>query len=230
MPIRVVIADDQHLFAESLKFVLHGGTQGRIEVCGIAENGKTAVELVKRWAPDIVLMDIRMPVMDGVEATDAIHRSGIATKIVILTTFDDDELAVSALSRGASGYVLKDVDPSDLIQCIEAVHKGAYYISPAVGIKLFEGFDGSERDAQREMKRTLVGYRNELPKLSERECEILYHVARAKSNQDIADSLFISEKTVKNHLSSIYSKLNIHSRLQLINRALSVADSIRRSL
>jgi DNA-binding NarL/FixJ family response regulator len=222
-----VIVDDQHLFAESLRFVLQGESNARITVVGIAENGQEAIELVRAKEPDIVLMDIRMPVMDGVEATEIIHESDAPSKIVILTTFDDDDLAVSALSRGATGYVLKDVDPQDLIRCIEAVHLGAYYISPSVGIKLFDAMNVPERNAEEEMERTVLGYLKRLPKLSRRECEILYYVARAKSNKDIAEALCISEKTVKNHLGAIYSKLNIHHRLQLIHHVLSLTDSVR---
>jgi DNA-binding NarL/FixJ family response regulator len=223
----VLIVDDQHLFAESLKFVLHGESEGKILVTDIAENGKTAVDLVKKNKPDIVLMDIRMPVMDGVEATIQIHNHSSEVKIIILTTFDDDELAVSALSGGASGYVLKDVDPKDLIRCIETVHKGAYYISPSVGIKLFDMIKPAEQGFDSERERLIIGYLNHIPKLSRREGEILYYVARAKSNKEIANELCISEKTVKNHLNSIYTKLKIHNRLQLINHILALSDKIR---
>jgi DNA-binding NarL/FixJ family response regulator len=226
-PIRVLIVDDQHLFAESLKFVLHGESEGKISVIGIAENGKIAVDLVEKYNPDIVLMDIRMPLMDGVEATTQIHKYNKKVKIIILTTFDDDELAVSALSGGASGYVLKDVDPKDLIRCIEAVYKGAYYISPSVGIKLFDMIKTSEQGVDDEKERLIIGYLNHISKLSRRESEILYYVARAKSNKEIADELYISEKTVKNHLNSIYTKLKIHNRLQLINHILALSDKIR---
>jgi DNA-binding NarL/FixJ family response regulator len=225
----VIIADDQHLFAESLKFVLRGESAGRIDVLGIAENGQDAVEMVEVREPDIVLMDIRMPVMDGVEATEIIHKNNPSVKTIILTTFDDDELAVSALSCGATGYVLKDVDPQDLIQCIEAVYKGAYYISPSVGIKLFESKQAAEKEVQEDMESAVRGYLKQLPNLSRRECEILYYVAQAQSNKEIAGILNISDKTVKNHLNAIYSKLNIHNRLQLINRILSVTASVRKT-
>ncbi len=223
----MLIADDQHLFAESLRFVLLGESEGRIETLGIAENGKVAVELVKSLRPDIVLMDIRMPEMDGVEATARIHDQYPEVKTIILTTFDDDELAVSALSGGASGYVLKDVDPQDLIRCIEAVYKGAYYISPSVGIKLFDMMKSTGPTIEVEKERMVLGYLNQLPELSRRECEILYFVARAKSNKEIASNLYISEKTVKNHLSSVYSKLQVHNRLELINRILALSEKIR---
>ena len=215
-PIRVLIADDQHLFAESLRFVLHGESEGRIEVVGIAGNGSEAVEFVHGHAVDVILMDIRMPEMDGVEATAAIHSSRPDIEIMILTTFDDDELAVAALSHGASAYVLKDVDPPDLIRSIEAVHHGAFYISRSVGLKLMDKVrsEGAPRESRR--ADAVVTLMNEAPSLSRREAEVLYLAARALTNKGIADELVISEKTVKNHLTSIYHKLSIHNRLQLI--------------
>ena len=220
-PIRVLIVDDQHLFAESLKFVLRGESKGRIEVIGIGENGKDAIALTERSHPDVILMDIRMPVMDGVEATAVIHKKHPGRKIMILTTFDDDELAVNALSNGATGYVLKDVDPSDLILSIEAVSKGAFYISRSVGFRLFDskkpGADGADKE-----KETFVLYmiRN-TRSLTRREAEILYLAAKGRTNKSIGEDLSISEKTVKNHIGSIYEKLKVHNRLQLINYVLS---------
>jgi two-component system response regulator DegU len=215
-PIRVLIVDDQHLFAESLRFVLQGESRGKVEVIGIAANGREAVELVKTRTPDVILMDIRMPVMDGVEATAAIHASHPEVKIMILTTFDDDELALSALSNGATGYVLKDVDPPDLILSIEAVHQGGFYISRSVGLKLMDIMKPEGGGVSREREAIVVGLIRGAPTLTRREAEILYLAAKARTNKSIGDELFISEKTVKNHLSSIYKKLSIHNRLQLI--------------
>jgi two-component system response regulator DegU len=216
-PIRVLIVDDQHLFAESLKFVLQGESHGRIEVVATAANGQEAVDLVRARAPDVILMDIRMPVMDGVDATAAIHGSYPNIKILILTTFDDDELAAGALSRGATGYVLKDVDPPDLILSIEAVHRGAFFISPSVGLKLVDIMKPEGGGAAREKEDLILRLMQDTPSLTRREAEILYLAAKARANKSIGDELFISEKTVKNHLSSIYQKLSIHNRLQLIH-------------
>ncbi len=216
-PTKVLIVDDQHLFAESLKFVLQGESRGRIEVIAIAANGREAVELVQATTPDVILMDIRMPVMDGVDATAAIHESWPNIKILILTTFDDDELAISALSRGATGYVLKDVDPPDLILSIEAVHRGAFFISPAVGLKLVDIMKPDGGGAAKEREELVLSLMRDVPSLTRREAEILYLAAKARANKSIGDELFISEKTVKNHLSSIYQKLSIHNRLQLIH-------------
>jgi DNA-binding NarL/FixJ family response regulator len=224
-PINVLIVDDQHLFAESLRFVLHGESSGRIEVVGIAENGREAVELVEAHEPDVVLMDIRMPVMDGVDATAAIHARWPGIEIMILTTFDDDELAVSALSHGATAYVLKDVDPPDLIRSIEAVHDGAFYISRSVGQKLVEIVKMEGIDRERLRSDVAIELIERVPSLTRREAEILYLAAQALTNKSIAEELFLSEKTVKNHMSSIYRKVGVHNRLQVIQFVSKVRKS-----
>ena len=223
-PIKVLIVDDQHLFAESLKFVLQGESKGKIEVVGIAENGREAVAWVEKNKPDVILMDIRMPVMDGVEATASIHATHPEIKIMILTTFDDDELAVNALSHGAMAYILKDVDPPDLILSIEAVFKGAFYISPSVGFKLVDIMRHDTEDDENAEERLILRLLQENKTLTRREAEILFLAARACTNKDIGNRLNISEKTVKNHMSSIYGKLNIHNRLQLIREAATFTD------
>jgi two-component system, NarL family, response regulator DegU len=221
-PIRVLVVDDQHLFAESLKFVLEGEGKGRIEVTGIGENGRDAVALAEKHRPDVILMDIRMPVMDGVEATAEIHKKHPGIKIMILTTFDDDELAINALSNGASGYVLKDVDPPDLILSIEAVFKGGFYITRSVGFRLFDSMKPGADGADKQKEAVVLDLIRTSPSLTRREAEILYLAAKGQANKTIADDLNISEKTVKNHIASIYEKLNIHNRLQLINHVLSL--------
>jgi len=220
-PIKVLVVDDQHLFAESLKFVLEGEGKGKIEVTGIGENGKEAVVLAEKNRPDVILMDIRMPIMDGVEATAAIPKRHPEIKIMILTTFDDDELAFNALSNGASGYVLKNVDPSDLVLSIEAVSKGGFYISRSVGFRLFSA-DGVDKQKER----VVLDLIRTSPSLTRREAEILYLAARGRTNKSIADEFHISEKTVKNHVAAIYDKLDIHNRLQLINHVLSLQQQI----
>jgi DNA-binding NarL/FixJ family response regulator len=223
--IRVAIADDQHLFAESLKVVLEGESENEFEVCGIASDGKEAIELVSNTEPDVVLMDIRMPVMDGVQATAHIHEHHPNVRIMILTTFDDDELAVSALSAGATGYILKNVRPAELIVSIRALATGALYVSPTVGRKLVEKArlegDDSDRKASLQTSVLLSHY----PSLTRREAEILRCVARAWSNKEIASRLSVSEKTVKNHLTAIFDKLNNHNRLQLISQTAALLDA-----
>ena len=220
--IRILIADDQHLFAEGLRYVIPGESRQTIEVCGIAENGMAAVELAERLRPDVILMDIRMPVMDGVVATEQIHKRFPEIKIMMLTTFDDDDLVFDALSYGANGYVLKSIEPADLVSAILAVQKGALYVSPSVGYKLVHmmqsGADGVTTASDRSVSEILA----KNPVLSLREAEVLAHVAAAKRNQEIAGLLFISEKTVRNHLSAIYDKLDIHNRLSLINHVVGM--------
>ena len=225
-PIRVLIVDDQHLFAESLRFVLQNDSNGRIDVVGISENGSEAVAHAQSLSPDVILMDIRMPVMDGVEATGRIRARFPEMKILILTTFDDDELAVDALNHGATGYVLKEVDPADLILSIEAVHKGAFYISPSIGFKLLDLMHPNEERTEKEKETLIPELLQAAPELTRREAEIVYLTAKAYTNKQIADTLFIAEKTVKNHLFSIYDKLGIHNRLSLINYVSSLQQRI----
>jgi len=224
--IEVLIVDDQHLFAESLSFVLQNDSDGRIDVVGVARNGEEAVARAQELNPDVILMDIRMPVMDGVEATGIIRQRCPKTKILILTTFDDDELAVEALNHGATGYVIKEVDASDLILSIEAVYKGAFYISPSVGFKLLDLMHPDQERARKEKETLIPELLLKVPGLTHREAEIVYLTAKAMTNAEIADSLSIAEKTVKNHLFSIFDKLGIHNRLSLINFVSSMNQRI----
>lgn len=214
-PIRIMIVDDQNLFAEGLKHVIEGESQGRIKILGIAENGKKAVELVNELQPDVILMDIRMPVMDGVQATDIIHTKYPDIKIMILTTFDDEELVFDALSCGANGYVLKNIEPPDLIIAVNAVQTGAFYVSPSVGYRLI---DAKKHSSYKSQPNTLISeILTKLPSLTIREAEIIEQVLKAQRNHEIAENLFISEKTVRNHISAIYDKLQIHNRLRLFH-------------
>ena len=220
--IRVLIADDQHLFVEGLRVVLAGDSGGRIEVVGVAENGLQAVEKAAECRPDVILMDIRMPTMDGVEATGIIRDRFPDIRILILTTFDDDELAVDALSHGATGYVLKDVDPADLVLSIEAVYKGAFYISASVGFKLLDTMHPDSGGSAGGKEAMIARLMDLTPGLTRREVEVLYFAAKAHTNKQIADVLCIAEKTVKNHLFAIYDKLGIHNRLALISHIASL--------
>jgi DNA-binding NarL/FixJ family response regulator len=215
-PIRVVIADDQHLFAEGLKHVLQGASAGGIQVVGTASNGAEAVELATRHDPDLILMDIRMPEMDGVEATEIIHREHPEVKILVLTTFDDDDLAYRALQCGANGFVLKNIEPEDLVQAVQAVKRGVLYVSPSVGFRLLDNMRSSVAQKVDSQDNLVARISARIPSLTLREAEVLAHVVRADRNQEIAERLFISEKTVKNHISNIYDKLGIHNRLKLI--------------
>ena len=217
--ISVLIVDDQHLFAEGLKYVLEGESADRIHVIGIADNGKHAVELTQRMLPDVILMDLRMPVMDGVQATEIIHKSHPDIKILILTTFDDDELAVRALHSGANGFVIKDVEPREIVLAVESVSRGALFVSESVGFRLVDQIKPTKETSKELIKERTAMILSRLPSLSLREAEVLALVFSALRNSDIAEMLFISEKTVKNHISNIYDKLGIHNRLQLISQA-----------
>lgn len=217
MEIKVLIVDDQPLFREGLKYILIGESQNRINVVGIAEDGKQAVEMVDRLKPDVVLMDIRMPVMDGVEATGIIHDKHPSIRIMILTTFDDDELVFGALQNGANGYLLKGIEPRDAVLAVEAVHHGMLFVSPAVGLKLVESSHPDEERAEHEIHERAARIVSLTSGLTLREAEVLSLAAGALRNADIAERLGISEKTVKNHMSLAYDKLGIHNRLQLIS-------------
>ena len=214
--LRILIVDDQQLFAEGLRHVIEGESEGRLEVVGIAEDGKAAVKDAEQLTPDVILMDVRMPVMDGVEATRLISRNHPDIRIMILTTFDDDELVFDALSAGANGYVLKNIDPKDIVPAIEAVRTGALFVSPSVGFRLID--TGNPKHITQDGKSTIVeAIIDKLPTMTIREAEVIDQMLRARRNHEIAEALFISEKTVRNHISTIYEKLGIHNRLRLMS-------------
>ena len=205
----VVLADDQVLFLESLRSVLE--TRGdNLVVAGTARDGEEAVRLVEKVRPDVVLMDVRMPRMDGVEATRRILASFPETHIIMLTTFDNDDYVHSALKLGAAGYLLKDMPPEELITFIRAVKKGTVLISPAVARKLAEQADGHDHE---------LDPPEWLLSLSPRERQIFRFLAQGQSNREIGEALGIAEQTVKNHISVIYSKLGVHDRFHALKKA-----------
>jgi len=206
--LRVILVDDQILFAESLKNILEMRTED-IRVVGLAYNGQQAIELVKRKRVDVVLMDVRMPVLDGVEATRRILLDHPETRVIMLTTFDDDEYVHEALQYGAVGYLLKTIPPAELITSIRAVKHGTIQISPSVAKKLLDSFRPNPENRGPEW----------LKGLSAREREVLKLLSKGLSNRQIAERLFIAEQTVKNHLSVIYSKMDVHHRTEAILKA-----------
>lgn len=211
---RVLIVDDQHLFAEGLKHIVEGESQGRIDVVGVAANGEEAVRMTSELSPEVVLMDVRMPVVDGVEATRRIKSLSADVKVMMLTTFDDDELVYDALGAGANGYVLKIIEPRELVLAVDAVHTGALFVSPSVGYRLVDNVRHGDHEAD------IVGsIARTFPALTVREAEVVAQILRARRNSEIAAALYISEKTVRNHVSAIYEKLGIHNRLQLMTLA-----------
>ncbi len=211
MSIKILIADDQSLFREALKTLLSAYPD--LDVVGDANNGEEALRLAFNLCPDIVLMDLRMPVMDGVEATRKIVQLGKKIKVIVLTTFDDDETVFEGLRAGAVGYLLKDVSSEKLTEAIRAANKGEYFLLPSITAKVVSEFSRISKPLPKHLDIFLAD------PLSPREIEILRLVATGASNKEIADDLVISEGTVKNHLSSILSKLSVRDRMQAVLKA-----------
>ncbi|HEY6533066.1 MAG TPA: response regulator transcription factor [Acidimicrobiales bacterium] len=209
MTIRVVVADDQALVRGGFTMLLSGETD--IEVVGEAANGVEAVALVASERPDVVLMDVRMPVMDGLEATRRISsdESLAGTRVVILTTFDLDEYVHEALRAGASGFLLKDTLPVDLLNAVRVVAGGDALISPKITRRLIEEFARRPEPGGDDVAGVLG-------QLTEREREVLETVARGNSNAEIAEQLFVSHATVKTHVSRLLMKLGARDRAQLV--------------
>jgi two-component system NarL family response regulator len=210
-PIRVLIADDQPLYRRGLEVVLH--TEEHIEVVGEAENGEEAIAKAEELAPDVVLMDVRMPRVNGIEATQAIRDRVPTTKILMLTVSDEDSDLYEAIKAGASGYLLKEVSVEEVADSIRAVMQGESKITPSMASKLINEFSAMSKRAD-ERQRLPV------PQLTARELEVLKLVAKGMSNREIADELFISENTVKNHVRNILEKLHLHSRMEAVMYAL----------
>jgi DNA-binding NarL/FixJ family response regulator len=199
--IRLLLVDDESLIRRGLKALLK--LEADLQVVGEADNGQTALAQVEALQPDVVLMDIRMPVMDGVAATKAITERFAQTNVLVLTTFDKDEYVTQALLNGAAGYLLKDTPSEEIAQAIRAVHKGYTQLGPGLGKKVITQISTS-------VKPSPEGW----DELTPREQEILHLIATGASNKEIAQALFIAEKTVKNHVSSILSRLNLRDRTQ----------------
>lgn len=207
MAVRILLADDQQLFVENLKVVLEHQDDD-ISVVGIAENGDEAVRMALSLHPDIVLMDIRMPVTDGVEAARRIHKAEPGIAVLMLTTFDDDDYVHDALANGAVGYLSKNIPSSVLLESIRGVLAGTVQLSPEVVAHLVD------RPAPRNTQGDFP-----VEHLSPREREVLFLMSRGYDNRLIAERLFISEQTVKNHISRIYRKLGIHTRITAMKAA-----------
>lgn len=202
--IDILLADDQAMVRSGLKMILE--SEPDLLVVAEAATGKEAVRLALREKPDVVLMDIRMPVMDGIAATRLIHDENQDVKVVILTTFDLDDYVYSALKSGASGFLLKDADADALIDAVRTVASGHALIAPSVTRRLIDEF------AARPEPPVIEG----LDDLTEREREVLIQIARGLSNAEIADELFVSEATVKSHVSHLLTKLQLRDRVQAV--------------
>ncbi len=212
--IRVLIADDQSLFLESLSTFLRNYAED-IDVVGTAKNGAEALARAEELEPDIVLMDVHMPVMDGVEATRRIMEARPGIKIIILSTYDEDEYVRKALGFGASGYLLKDISPTELIASIRALDSGAVQISPQIVAKLMQSFHAEAPVPVSRLAERMEWYES----LTRREREIFTLIATGYDNAQIAESLGLAEHTVRNHVSAIYSKLGVDDRFQIIQLA-----------
>jgi len=214
--IRLLVVDDQDLIRRGMKALLK--SDGELLVVGEAEHGERAIALVASLQPDVVLMDVRMPVMDGVAATKAICQQFPTTKVLILTTFEDEALVAQALRVGAVGYLLKDTPFEDLTQAIRLVHKGYTQIAPGLAHKIM---------AQTVVAQSLPAASPplDLATLTPREREILDLIAQGASNREIAQALFIAEKTVRNHVTNILSRLGLRDRTQAAIIALQQAQA-----
>ena len=209
--IRVLLADDQQLMREGLRVLLD--LTPDIRVVGEAGNGAEAVERVQALQPDVVLMDVRMPGLDGVAATRRLHKACPDVKVIILTTFDDDEYVFEGLRAGAVGYLLKDVPSEQLAEAIRAAARGEAFIQPSVARKVVAEFARLTEREHRRREQPLV------EPLSARELEVLALVAEGLSNREIGERLFITPGTVKNHVSNVLAKLEVRDRTQAILRA-----------
>jgi len=205
--IRVAVADDQALVRSGFVVLLRSCDD--IEVVGEAANGLEALEVVRRERPDVVLMDIRMPEMDGLEATHAIATAGVDTRILILTTFDLDEYVYGALRAGASGFLLKDTMPDELLAAVRVVAAGDALLAPRVTRRLIEQF-------ARRPDASTAEHNPAIDTLTERELEVFVAVAGGMSNQELADALFMSHATAKTHVSRLLAKLQARDRAQLV--------------
>jgi len=201
-PLRVLVADDQELVRAGFRMILE---RGGVEVVGEAADGVAAVEQATALTPDVVLMDIRMPEMDGIEATRRVVRQQPGTRVVVLTTFDLDEYVYEAVRAGASGFLLKDIPPADLVHAVGVVARGDALLAPRLTRRLLERYAAQPQPTPDDR----------LAELTDREREVTVLVASGQSNAEIGTSLFLSEATVKTYVSRLLTKLDLRDRVQL---------------
>jgi DNA-binding NarL/FixJ family response regulator len=210
--IRLLLVDDQNLICQGLKAML--SLEPDLEVVGIANNGEVAIEQVAKLQPDVVLMDVRMPIMDGREATRAITQQYPEVKVLVLSTFDDDQYIADAMRAGAKGYLLKDMPSEELAQAIRFVQLGYTQLAPGLMEKLISGMPSASAPKSPEVP---------LAQLTPREEEVLHLIGSGLTNRDIAQKLYISEGTVKTHVTHLLNRLNLRNRAQLAIYAHSIS-------
>jgi DNA-binding NarL/FixJ family response regulator len=202
MTMKIIICDDQAIVRDGLEMLLK--LEPDIEVIGHADDGAAAVEMMVRQKPDLVLMDLKMPVMNGVEATRQIRAKYPEVKVLVLTTYDDDEWVFDAIRAGASGYLLKDTPRDEFIKAVRGTVTGKTYVDPSIAGKVLR-----QASSHQTQPATLI-----TGKLTDREIEVLSLIAKGFSNADISERLFLSEGTVRNHVSAILAKLGVTDRTQ----------------
>ncbi|WP_226580632.1 response regulator [Halobacillus litoralis] len=217
MTTRIVLIDDHKLFREGVKRILD--FESSFEVVAEGDDGDTALEIIEQHLPDVVLMDINMPSMNGVEATAEITKRFPEMKVIILSIHDDENYVTHALKTGAQGYLLKEMDSDALIDAIKVVGAGGSYLHPKVTHNLVAEYRRLAESKGSSSYRT-IEYRKPLHLLTRRECEVLQLLADGNSNRGVAEALYISEKTVKNHVSNILQKMNVNDRTQAVVTAI----------
>lgn len=206
--IKVLIAEDQEIIRQSLEIML--SNKPDIQIVGTAENGREAIRLTRKLLPDVILMDIRMPELDGVQCIEVIKEALPQIKIIVLTTFDDDEYVFNALKNGASGYLLKGISVGELVEAIKIVYNGGALINPNIAVKVFKFFSQmANADYRVNVSESAV------KDLSKNELKIIQFIGMGMSNKEITEKLKFSEGTIRNYISSILSKLNLRDRTQI---------------
>ncbi|WP_143316541.1 response regulator transcription factor [Clostridium sp. HBUAS56017] len=208
--INVILADDQTIVREGLKMIL--SLYDEINIIGEAENGEQLIKLLENSLPDVILMDVRMPIMDGVQATKIIKDNYKNVKIIILTTFNDDEYIFKAIKNGADGYLLKDAGSEYIFKAIKSVYNGAMLLDPEVTVKVVKAFNSIIKNQSFNGSHDI---NNKLDLLTPREMEVAKLVSQGKNNKDICQILFLTEGTVKNYVTRILGKLELNSRTEL---------------
>lgn len=228
--ITVILADDHPVVRRGLAAIVDA--EDDIQVVGEAENGEAALQLARRLKPDVMLMDLQMPVLDGVEAIKRIHAELPAIKVIVLTTFADDDYIYAGIAAGARGYLLKDAPPEQLIEAIRAAHRGESLLDPEVAGRLLDRISGMMAQVYGTPPADAAGDDDDAgirpvpkvrpPKLTPRELDVLALMGRGKRNREIAETLVIAERTVKIHVGNILGKLNVSNRTEAVAQAIKM--------